>query len=314
MNSFFDGYLGPKTNLKKFVEKFERATRDKAEKETVVDAQTCSKLIPSATFFEMETQMQGLYTLSKFKDFQNELTSKMYCELIKQEEDPLGTFKYVTHASVWIEGIDGQKIQKQMNFDVIFYSNNCEVSCSCRMFEFEGMLCIHALNVLIRHEIKLIPDKYIKTIWRKDVKRSHTSMKANTGFWQNSVERDRYNNLSIIFSEVATWKYCGYYTVDVDDSVVTDVLNPEDKTKRPGKPRINTYKATWKRNKKNPIADNSGNACNQEDGLVFVDVPVPKTKKRGRPPGSKNKNPKTTNLGGDGNVQEFNGANSFRAQ
>ncbi|XP_026385002.1 protein FAR1-RELATED SEQUENCE 1-like [Papaver somniferum] len=203
MNSFFDGYLGPKTTLKQFVEQFERATRDKAEKEIVADAESSSKLIPTATFFEMEKQMQGLYTLSKFKDFQNELTSKMYCELIKQEEDPPGTFKYVTRASVWIEGIDEQKIEKQFKFDVIFYSNDCDVSCSCRMFEFEGILCRHALNVLIRHGIKLIPDKYIKKRWRKDVKRSHTSMKANTGFWKNTVERDRYNNLSILFSEVA---------------------------------------------------------------------------------------------------------------
>ncbi|KAI3875220.1 hypothetical protein MKX03_008918 [Papaver bracteatum] len=347
MNSFFDGYLGPKTTLKQFVEQFERATRDKAEKETVADAETCSKLIPTATFFEMEKQMQGMYTLSKFKDFKNELTSKMYCELIKQEEDPLGTFKYVTRASVWIEGIDGQKIQKQMNFDVVFYSNSCEVSCSCRMFEFEGILCRHALNVLIRHVIKLLPDKYIKTRWRKDVKMSHTSMKANNGFWQNTIERDRYNNLSIIFSEVADMavksepgfndlkkllvlqldllkknnasnEQCievqerdspgedvvDTIRVDVDDSVDVDVLNPEEKTKRPGRPRDNTYKTTWKRNKKNPIDGNSGNACNEEDGFLSVDVPVPKTKKRGRPPGSKNKNPKTTELNGDGNVQQ----------
>ncbi|KAI3850705.1 hypothetical protein MKW98_030765 [Papaver atlanticum] len=328
MNSFFNGYLGPKTTLKQFIEQFERATRDKAEKETVADVESCSKLIPTATFFEMEKQMQGLYTLSKFKDFQNELTSNTYCELIKKEEDPLGTFKYVTRASVWIEGIDEQKIQKQMNFD------------------FEGILCRHALNVLIMHGIKLLPDKYIKTRWRKDVKRSHTSMKDNNGFWKNTVKRDRYNNLSILFSEVAymaiksepgfndlkqllviqldllkknnaTNEQCievqerdspgedvvDTITVDVDDSVDVDVLNPGEKTKRPGRPRANTYKTTWKRNKKNPIDGNSGNACNEEDGLVSVDVPVPKTKNRGRPPGSKNKNPKTTNLNGDGNVQ-----------
>lgn len=41
----------------------------------------------------------------------------------------------------------------------------------------------------------------------------------------------------------------------------------------------------------------------EENGMIYVDVPVPKTKRRGRPPGSKNKNPKTTNLDGDGNVQ-----------
>ncbi|KAI3865678.1 hypothetical protein MKX03_000473, partial [Papaver bracteatum] len=290
MNSFFDGYLGPKTTLKQFIE---------------ADGGTCSKLIPTATLFGMEKQMQGLYTLTKFKEFQYELTSKIYCDIIKQEEDPIGTFKYVTRASVWIDGIDNQKIKKHMNFDVIFHSNDSDVSCSCRMFEFEGILCRHALNVLIMHDIELIPDKYIKTRWRKDVKRSHTSMKANTGFLQNTIERDRYNNLSILFSEVADRavkseisfndiKQLLIIQLDIlkdleakqkspatneckegeennspeeeivnNDMVNDTVLNPKEK-KRPGRPRSNTFKSTWKYIKKTIIANTDGNACNVE--------------------------------------------------
>ncbi|XP_026459672.1 protein FAR-RED IMPAIRED RESPONSE 1-like [Papaver somniferum] len=328
MNSFFDGYLGTKTTLKQFVEQYERASRDKEENETSADAESCSKLIPTATFFEMENQMQGMYTLSRFKEFQNELTSKMYCELIKQEEDPLGTFKYVTRVNVWIEGVDHQRIQIQMNFDVIFYSNECEVSCSCRMFEFEGILYRHVLNVLILHGVKLVPDKYIKERWRKDLKRSHTSMKVNMGFWRNTVEHDRCNNLSILFSEVADMAVKSEPTfndvnqllalqlkllkknnaiqieaktpevqekhsardeiMDIVPMDVVDVLNPNDRIML-GRPRTNTYKTIWKHTKKNPTTNNNGNACN-EDVLVVVDVPIPKTKKRGRPLGSKNKN------------------------
>ncbi|XP_026384144.1 protein FAR1-RELATED SEQUENCE 4-like [Papaver somniferum] len=247
MNSFLDGYLGPKTTLKQFVEQFERVMRDKAEKETVADTETWSKLILTATFFEMETQMLGLYTLSKFKYFQDELTSKMYCELIKQAEDPLGKFKYVTRASVWIEGIDGQKIQKQMNFDVIFYSNICEVSCSCRVLEFEGMLC-RSLNVLIRHGIKLIPDNEVADM----------AVKSELGF--NDLRQLLVIQLDLLKKNTiceiktkspATNEKCkgvqesdspgadivDTITVDVDDLIVTDVLNPEDKTKRPGRPR-----------------------------------------------------------------------------
>ncbi|KAI3929898.1 hypothetical protein MKW98_004052 [Papaver atlanticum] len=50
------------------------------------------------------------------------------------------------------------------------------------------------------------------------------------------------------------------------------------------------------------ITNKDGNTCN-EDGHVVVDVPAPPTKKRGRPPGSKNKEKKTTNSRGDGSVQ-----------
>ncbi|KAI3932617.1 hypothetical protein MKW98_012588 [Papaver atlanticum] len=180
MNSFFDGYLTPKSTLKQFIEQYELVTRDKVEKETKADAESLSKLIPTATYYEMEKQVQGMYTMSKFKEFQDELTSKMY----------------VTRESVWIDGIDDQRIKKLMNFDVIFIATDCEVSC----FEFKGILCKHALNILIRHGIDLIPDKYIKRR-RIDVKRSHTSMKATVGVWKNTVESDRYNILNILFTQ-----------------------------------------------------------------------------------------------------------------
>lgn len=49
-------------------------------------------------------------------------------------------------------------------------------------------------------------------------------------------------------------------TVDVNNSFDVDELNPEEKTKRPGIPQANTYKTTWKCNKKNPMDGNSGNA------------------------------------------------------
>lgn len=66
------------------------------------------------------------------------MTSKIYRELIKQEEYPLRTFKYVNHPRVWIKGIDEQKIQNWMNFDMIFYSNNCEVSLFAECLSLKG--------------------------------------------------------------------------------------------------------------------------------------------------------------------------------
>ncbi|KAI3996056.1 hypothetical protein MKX01_037566 [Papaver californicum] len=168
-------------------------------------------------------------------------------------------------------------------------------------------------------------------------------MKANIGFWQNTVECDRYNNLSIIFSKVADRAVKSELAFndikqllviqleilknlevepkspatneckegeekdspqeEIADNVVDDtVLNPKEKTRR-GRRRSNTFKSTWKYNKKSHIPSTDGNACNEKDGHVVVDVPAPLTKKRGRPLGSKNKNETTTNLNGDRNMQ-----------
>ncbi|RZC64807.1 hypothetical protein C5167_008486, partial [Papaver somniferum] len=86
----------------------------------------------------------------------------------------------------------------------------------------------------------------------------------------------------------------------VNDIVNDTILNPIE-IKRFGRPRSNTYKSTRKYSKKRIIASTDVNACNEQDEPVSVDVPAPK--KRGRPPGSKNKNKEITNLNADRNVQ-----------
>ncbi|KAI3876062.1 hypothetical protein MKX03_025536, partial [Papaver bracteatum] len=140
-------------------------------------------------------------------------------------------------------------------------------------------------------------------------------MKANVGVWKNTIERERYNILNILFSEVAdravnsehdfndikllldmklemlknseiepkrpSTSECNereekgspeeFVDVVVDDSI----LDPKH-IKRPGRPRSNTYKSTWKRSKK--ITSNYGSTCN-EDGLASIDVSAPPTKK-----------------------------------
>ena len=53
------------------------------------------------TSYEMEKQVQDVYTISKFPEFQKELTVKMYCELVNsmgcehivKEDVKIGEFK-----------------------------------------------------------------------------------------------------------------------------------------------------------------------------------------------------------------------------
>ena len=94
MNAFFDGYVHSKTSLKQFVEQYERALRSKVEKEFQADAKSFSQMVPCASRYPMEKQFQEVYTISKFKEFQNEFTGKMYCEVVFIEEGSLGT-RYV---------------------------------------------------------------------------------------------------------------------------------------------------------------------------------------------------------------------------
>ncbi|XP_052169880.1 protein FAR1-RELATED SEQUENCE 4-like isoform X2 [Diospyros lotus] len=197
MNAFFDGYVNSKTSLKLFVEQYERALRCKVENEFQADFKSYSQMVPCATRYCMEKQFQEVYTISKFKEFQEELTGKMYCDIISTEVGYLGT-RYEVQ-----EDIIFNETTKRKRFTVMFEGEKCHIVCSCHLFEFQGILCKHALSVLIRNDVKLIPDSYILRRWRKDVRRAYTRVKINYNGWVNTPEQVRYDQLQSLFANVA---------------------------------------------------------------------------------------------------------------
>ncbi|KAK2654384.1 hypothetical protein Ddye_014240 [Dipteronia dyeriana] len=78
-----------------------------------------------------------------------------------------------------------------------------EVNCNCRLCESKGILCRHAIAVLIRHGIFYVPDKYILSCWRKDVKRCHTNVKISYDNWDVKPEGQRFDKMCNSFYEVA---------------------------------------------------------------------------------------------------------------
>ncbi|XP_073154067.1 protein FAR-RED IMPAIRED RESPONSE 1-like [Henckelia pumila] len=94
INAFFDGYVHSKTSLKQFVEQYEQTLRSKVEKEFQADFKSFSQVVPCVTRFDMERQFQSAYTIVKFKEFQQELTGKMYCDIESTDEGSFGV-RYV---------------------------------------------------------------------------------------------------------------------------------------------------------------------------------------------------------------------------
>uniref|UniRef100_A0A2N9GDG2 SWIM-type domain-containing protein n=1 Tax=Fagus sylvatica TaxID=28930 RepID=A0A2N9GDG2_FAGSY len=80
-------------------------------------------------------------------------------------------------------------------FEVRFSSSECLVGCVCRMFEFRGILCRHALFVLSQERVTVLPDRYILDRWRKDIKRKHTYVSTCTDDVQHNPVLERYEKL-----------------------------------------------------------------------------------------------------------------------
>ena len=61
INAFFDGYVGPTTSLKKFVEQYDNALKSKIEKKNKADFATFNSSFPMLTNCHFEKQLQEAY-------------------------------------------------------------------------------------------------------------------------------------------------------------------------------------------------------------------------------------------------------------
>ncbi|XP_022856267.1 protein FAR1-RELATED SEQUENCE 5-like [Olea europaea var. sylvestris] len=197
INAFFDGYVHSKASLKQFVEQYERALRSKVEKEFQADFKSFSQMVPCATRYDMEKQFQLVYTISKFKEFRQEFTGKVYCEILSVT-DSYFDFTYEVRKDI----ISNEGMKKQI-FTVSFRRENCEFECNCHLFEFRGIICKHAISVLIRNDVVLISKRYILKRWRRDVNRPYMRFPIKHDDFVSSAEQVRDQQLCNTFTKLA---------------------------------------------------------------------------------------------------------------
>jgi zinc finger SWIM domain-containing protein 3 len=200
MNAFFDGYVNAKTTLKHFCSQYENALRDKVEKENISDFNSFNSTIPCVTRFDIDKQFQSAYTNSKFKEFQEQLTNKMYCDRkFIQKEGAIEIYE-VTE-DVLIDAETGWR--KDIMYHLYFNEEEFEVKCSCRCFEFRGIFCSHVFSVLTDKKIKKVPSQYILDRWAKNVKRKHNFIRCTYGGMEDTPVAKRFDMLCNSFHPVA---------------------------------------------------------------------------------------------------------------
>uniref|UniRef100_A0A5B7AI90 Protein FAR1-RELATED SEQUENCE n=1 Tax=Davidia involucrata TaxID=16924 RepID=A0A5B7AI90_DAVIN len=159
MKSFFGTFLNAQTPLNEFVLRYEKALEQHREEERKEDFNSFNLQAVLHTKDPIEEQCRRLYTMTMFKVFQKEL---------------LECYSYVG-MKINVEGaVSRYLVQKCGNGDerntVAFNASNLNVSCSCKMFEFEGVLCRHALKVFQIMNIRELPSRYILHRWTKNAK------------------------------------------------------------------------------------------------------------------------------------------------
>ncbi|KAL0291027.1 UNVERIFIED_CONTAM: protein FAR1-RELATED SEQUENCE 5 [Sesamum angustifolium] len=102
----------------------------------------------------------SVYTREVFELFQNELR-KAYDSQIELCGEIEETSEYKI-----------TPFRKHYQHTVMYDSSQGNISCSCKKFEFAGILCSHVLKVLSSRNIVKIPEFYIKKRWTKEAKKS----------------------------------------------------------------------------------------------------------------------------------------------
>ncbi|XP_031384521.1 protein FAR-RED ELONGATED HYPOCOTYL 3 isoform X2 [Punica granatum] len=180
VNSFFDKYVHKKTSAQEFVKQYEVFLQDRYEEESKAESDTWNKQSMLKSPSPFEKCVSGVYTHAVFKKFQVEVLGAVACHPKEDRQDESGvTFRV-------------HDVEKNQEFTVTWNEMKSEVSCMCRLFEYKGYLCRHALVVLQMCGLSSIPSPYILKRWTKDAKSRHSVVEEPEQL-QSRVQR--YNDL-----------------------------------------------------------------------------------------------------------------------
>ncbi|GAB2266713.1 hypothetical protein Dimus_037913 [Dionaea muscipula] len=159
-HAFFKKYVSPQNSLLDFVTRFERALAHLRHNEMKKDHNDLNEKPRLKTLYPMETSISELYTHEMFYQFQEQLFQSMaYKVMIRNEDD----YYYVYN----VERLKGGGLRVR---EILVEKSSNHVSCSCKMFECDGISCRHMLAYFIRLQVEDFPSEYILSRWMKSTK------------------------------------------------------------------------------------------------------------------------------------------------
>ncbi|KAJ4950721.1 hypothetical protein NE237_027553 [Protea cynaroides] len=155
MNSFIKRFITSETLLTEFMEQVGRAVDAivlAGEKQNM--QQKVNKIVLK-TGAPIEEHASKLLTPYAFNQYQEEILQSFFYRVQQIDNGEW----LVKHASMEDKG-----------FKVHHVVGKWVVSCSCRAFEFNGILCRHAVAVLQRNNSFVTPNQYLPVRWRREAR------------------------------------------------------------------------------------------------------------------------------------------------
>ncbi|CAI0443964.1 unnamed protein product [Linum tenue] len=192
MNNVLKKYLKRKHNMVYFFEHYGRLIEDRRYKELLSEFNMRNTSPTLRADVEVLRQASEIYTPKVFLMFQEEYLKVWDCTIDKTSKTEVQVVYKVRYA--------GRGTEHQVRFEL----SSQVVECSCRKFDFVGILCAHALKVLDKKNIKHIPKQYILKRWTKDAKDGQISSSTQAHGESKELIGKRYLNLNYNFREISS--------------------------------------------------------------------------------------------------------------
>ncbi|XP_042969131.1 protein FAR1-RELATED SEQUENCE 5-like [Carya illinoinensis] len=209
-----------------FMKQFDNALRKKIESESEADFQSFNVTILVVSPSPLEKIFQGIYTCNKFREVQKEVIGMLATlPTLHRKDGVIATY----HVE---DEVDVEDFIKEVTHTVYFNEAECEVKCSCALFEMRGILCRHVLGIMRVNKVCSVPEKYILDRWQKDIKMTYTLIRSSYDLVDQRPEVSRYSRIIKKCYEVATnASSCDEHTKDMLDKL--DAMNLGYRTKTP---------------------------------------------------------------------------------
>lgn len=156
MNDFYKKLFNTKTSLKVLLAQFELAMASRYEDEAQGELDTVCTSPILKTASPIERQAALIYTRTVFEKFQEEFVESFGYNVHKVKDGPVSKFS-VTRDDDALE-----------TFTVTYNAAKTIATCSCKHFEFSGILCRHIIGVFLMVDVRILPQEYFLRRWTRN--------------------------------------------------------------------------------------------------------------------------------------------------
>ncbi|ONM42128.1 glucosamine fructose-6-phosphate aminotransferase1 [Zea mays] len=167
--------------------KFDLSLAGRYEDEAKADMDAYLNKATTKTASLIEKQAAGTYTKAVFSRFQEEFTESLGFIIQKTEDGCISKYSITKYED------------PSDTFCVTYNASNKMANCSCKYFEFSGILCRHILGVYIIVDPRTLPTEYFMKRWTRKARDDDALLEDNNN---NTHDEDasqsttsRYNTL-----------------------------------------------------------------------------------------------------------------------